>query len=604
MRKLVILILFLGFFLISLDSVSAVISCGSQTYPDGTGYCCDQGNGANGVWFRGDYYNSCPSGTFRYVSNSGNDVNLGTFSQPWKTISKVNNVASGEVVIFLGGTYNEAPTRAICEAGGILTMLDLLNSGNATNPIILKGHPDYPRPNFMGFNAGAGYTAGDGNTYSRAICMTGKTGITIDHIEVQKAYCGGIAFFGGDHIIVQDSIINYTVGTTGNNCAGIRFDYDTLRNVIVRGNEIYDVFTDKVGGFDRGEPGITFYKTANATIENNYFHNLGGGVLFKNQVTNSTFRRNICKDLDVFCFASQCVSTSAPYVWSTRDNDIYENVIYNSSNAPANRGAVDLSTSTEADGCNGYDPENVRVFNNVLYTGGSAGINILTLVQATSPIPFFRNFKVLNNIVVNYQNPSFPREQNMRIKYPNNIPGFVSNNNLWYDSGEDDVILYNDVSPIWYNLSEWKTASISSPVGAQDQNSKQQNPNFLSTNPSSPDFLRPNATSPAIDAGVKVSGYHCNVSASIDPSQTGCKLWYGLAPDIGAYEYNPGLPTVTCTTVDVNDDLKINILDLALVSYWQGTPVTSNYQHLDVNADGSINFGDVNEVLMRVGQNC
>ena len=103
LKRVLILILFLGVFLISLENVSAVISCGSQTYPDGTGYCCDQGNGANGVWFRGDYYNSCPSGTFRYVNNANpscSDSGVGNFSQPWCTMAKANTAASGSAVIF------------------------------------------------------------------------------------------------------------------------------------------------------------------------------------------------------------------------------------------------------------------------------------------------------------------------------------------------------------------------------------------------------------------------------------------------------------------------------------------------------------------------
>jgi hypothetical protein len=124
---------------------------------------------------------------------------------------------------------------------------------------------------------------------------------------------------------------------------------------------------------------------------------------------------------------------------------------------------------------------------------------------------------------------------------------------------------------------------------------------FLSTNPSSPDFLRPAPGSPAIDAGVKVSGYHCTTSGGTTPA--GCKVWYGLAPDIGAYEYNPGLPTVTCTTVDVNDDLKINILDLALTVFNQGKS-GAGYSHLDIDSSSSVDFGDVNEVRNRFGQSC
>jgi len=53
-----------------------------------------------------------------------------------------------------------------------------------------------------------------------------------------------------------------------------------------------------------------------------------------------------------------------------------------------------------------------------------------------------------------------------------------------------------------------------------------------------------NSSSPLIDAGTLISGYHCPVSGVDDGN--GCRVWYGNAPDIGAYEYNSG--TAGCMT--------------------------------------------------------
>ncbi|MBI4051646.1 MAG: hypothetical protein HY400_03995 [Elusimicrobia bacterium] len=107
----------------------------------------------------------------------------------------------------------------------------------------------------------------------------------------------------------------------------------------------------------------------------------------------------------------------------------------------------------------------------------------------------------------------------------------------------NDATSYGDGSSVvwwalgaYYDLAQYKSAS------GWDTNSKQVDPQFLSTDPASPDFLKLTPGSPAIDAGTIVSGYHCPISGDIDPTQTGCKLWYGSAPDIGAFEYNPGLP--------------------------------------------------------------
>ncbi len=59
------------------------------------------------------------------------------------------------------------------------------------------------------------------------------------------------------------------------------------------------------------------------------------------------------------------------------------------------------------------------------------------------------------------------------------------------------------------------------------------------------------AGSRAIDAGVVVLGFHCpraddNLTNPYPAGDTTCRHWYGTAPDIGAYEYNPG--TTGCIT--------------------------------------------------------
>jgi hypothetical protein len=63
------------------------------------------------------------------------------------------------------------------------------------------------------------------------------------------------------------------------------------------------------------------------------------------------------------------------------------------------------------------------------------------------------------------------------------------------------------------------------------------------------------------------------------------------------------LSSITCIQTDVNDDLVINIKDLALTVFNQGLPLTDR-AHLDINTDGNINFDDVSEVKSKFGQRC
>ncbi|MBU0894189.1 MAG: hypothetical protein KKB88_01990, partial [Nanoarchaeota archaeon] len=54
-------------------------------------------------------------------------------------------------------------------------------------------------------------------------------------------------------------------------------------------------------------------------------------------------------------------------------------------------------------------------------------------------------------------------------------------------------------------------------------------------------------------------------------------------------------------SADVNFDGRVNVMDLALVVYWQGHALPdADYTHLDVDGLGSIDWLDVLEVLLRI----
>jgi len=56
-------------------------------------------------------------------------------------------------------------------------------------------------------------------------------------------------------------------------------------------------------------------------------------------------------------------------------------------------------------------------------------------------------------------------------------------------------------------------------------------------------------TSPAIDAGALIQGFHCpNPGSALNQPRMSngdyCQEWYGSAPDIGACEYVPAIATI------------------------------------------------------------
>ena len=61
---------------------------------------------------------SCRSVTTYYVATSGNDVNPGSQSQPWKTIQKAAAVMhAGDTVLIHAGTYYEKVTPVKFRSG-------------------------------------------------------------------------------------------------------------------------------------------------------------------------------------------------------------------------------------------------------------------------------------------------------------------------------------------------------------------------------------------------------------------------------------------------------------------------------------------------------
>ncbi|CAH1192434.1 hypothetical protein PAECIP111891_00298 [Paenibacillus allorhizoplanae] len=281
--------------------------------------------------------------TTYYVSNTGNNSNPGTLSQPVATIQQAVNMAGvagpGSTVIVRGGTYN------------ITSTISITTSGTSGNPITIKaysgetpvisGQNTYPNHNlslqtvtYTGptvTNDGVTYTNGQQFTLSWNPLMSITANyITIDGLELTQSYGAGI--YAGNSgatryhdIIIRNSNIHENRGEA---VQLENVDYFTLD-----GNRVWE--NANFGRFSRlssemNWPLIVMIRgSAYGTIKNStIYHNWGEGVGLWYNTHDVVLEDNVIYDnyaLEV-------------YVDKAHDVIIQRNFIYNTGNAIYFRG--------------------------------------------------------------------------------------------------------------------------------------------------------------------------------------------------------------------------------------------------------------------------
>ncbi|CAN7389609.1 right-handed parallel beta-helix repeat-containing protein [Paenibacillus sp. LjRoot153] len=276
--------------------------------------------------------------TTYYVSNTGNNSNPGTLSQPVATIQQAVNMAGvagpGSTVIVRGGTYN------------ITSTISITTSGTSGNPITIKAYPwetpvisgqntypnhslglqtvTYTGPNVT--NDGVTYTNGQQFTLSWNPLMSITANyITIDGLELTQSYGAGI--YAGNSgstryhdIIIRNSNIHENRGEA---IQLENVDYFTLD-----GNRVWE--NANFGRFSRSSiemnwPLIVMIRgSAYGTIKNStIYHNWGEGVGLWYNTHDVVLEDNVIYDnyaLEV-------------YVDKAHDVTIQRNLIYNTGNA-------------------------------------------------------------------------------------------------------------------------------------------------------------------------------------------------------------------------------------------------------------------------------
>ena len=404
--------------------------------------------------------------------------------------------------------------------------------------------------------------------------------VTFQNLTIMHSYRDGIMWKGESvHIINNEIAFNSGEGSCLNNPAAIfHFSAQPVLKTDIKiiGNKIHDQGSDLGPQRGHGAAGMKFYSIQNTIIENNEVYNAATGIVIKGGYDpgyfNLTIRNNIIHD----------IVAEGLYYYKQKPSGVFGgiaegNLIYN-----IGYGGIVLGVGN-----------NLSVFGNTVWNVTPFGMVIGLLSTGNRA-------DISNNIVSNMRDHHYGygnyRSVYLLFSY-NSSAASTSDYNLFFERtqafGHTAEIAGDDHYPHSWSLAEWQGNT------GFDDFSMEIDPQFLSTDPASPDFLRPAPGSPAIDNGTIIPGYHCPTPGD----QAGCKVWYGSAPDIGAFEYISGPPCA-----DANDDGTINIIDLALVIFWQGKNSGqgdwNSFKHLDVNNDTVIDFGDVSSVISQVGQSC
>src|SRR3990172_10621796 len=289
------------------------------------------------------------SATDYYVATSGNNVNQGTLSLPWQTLSyAMTKLQPGDTLYIADGTWNEPMIPPSGTATKRIT-IQAMNKGK----VILSGS----------------WTSGvDGLELDRSSYVTVRGikvqnfwrglhlgGSSSHHNEVYDSEFTGsdteIVMIGsGAHDILLDNISVHTKRNGGlsgntNNLLNIIGNTGTkmIHNVTIRNSKIYDNPSHNginfgPDGSGSGPSSVNQLIFDNINIYNNIFEGpIYGTAVYTNwvRVNNLKFNNNIIRN------------TNDPYQVSAVDSVARGNAVYGSSNTGANR-LIPEGTSTSS----------------------------------------------------------------------------------------------------------------------------------------------------------------------------------------------------------------------------------------------------------------
>jgi len=285
-------------------------------------------------------------------------------------------------------------------------------------------------------------------------------------------------------------------------------------HIKIIGNKIHDQYSDKGPrscGVGHCGAGIELYGVNGTIIENNEVYNVGGeGIYIKSGYQplcyhNITIRNNTVYD------TSLGIAFGIGGADNTFSGTVENNLVYN----------TDTSLYTDRQ-------NNVVIRGNTLWNANDRAISI----EKSRYGPPGNYFTIKNNVVSDVDH--FWGDGAFIALFWGLVNSTVSDFNIFFDTFD----YFGITAPDYYtrtfydNISNWQSGT------GQDMNSLEVDPLFV--DPDNFDF-RLQSSSPAIDAGEWIEGYHCFYSDEqavfLGITQDGCRHWSGVRPDIGAFEF-------------------------------------------------------------------
>lgn len=339
--------------------------------------------------------------------------------------------------------------------------------------------------------------------------------ITIQNLTVMHGYDDGISF-GGHDVTINNNEFAFNSG--GGSCAANPSGIIHLKtsqiahNIVVTNNLVHDQGSDEGPATLRSilghhGSGIELYSVEGALVENNVLYNVDEALYVKSGYDPVCYQDVVIRNNIVHSAAAGAIFYNGGS-GNTSSGVVYGNLFYDINGY----GVVTL-----------HDNSGVGVYNNTLWDThgiarelfGSPGDNFTVKNNIVADVPAYSD--PIGNVTLWFGTSATTASDYNVFRTTHNLFGITDVDGRWQGTASQNLS----------TLSQWRTST------GFDAHSQEADPKFV--NSASADFTL-QSSSPAIDAGVIISGVHCAQSDDVNPNQTNCRHWKGGAPDIGAFE--------------------------------------------------------------------
>ena len=333
-----------------------------------------------------------------YVSPSGSDVNVGSQTSPWKSITKVNSAAylPGDTILFQrGGTWN---MNSNGEAGALV----IKSNGTATNSITFGAYGVGNPPIFNGTNM-----IDSGYMWKGMIVFENASYITLENLDLAYAIKQQIGIgaqgLNSHHLKIQNNIVR------SNRTDGYMLMYienkstpGLVNNILVTGNTFFDSRWNAI----RVTGGVTKLIISN----NKIYKTVHNGIdSYPSNNTNNTYIDIYGNEIYDF---ARSASGAGIYLPGVSNVNVYDNSIHDAFNSTNDTYGVKVGSVV------GYVMDNVKVFNNRIWNINTNNANTygLWFNNCTNCSAYNNTLFSNTNTLLNSTNISLVLKNNLAYK--------------------------------------------------------------------------------------------------------------------------------------------------------------------------------------------